>query len=498
MRRLKRALAVAACLANISALSALVRGAPAALAAAPAGPSPNVVVILTDDQRWDTVTPEYMPRLTGIVSNNPSITYTDAFVPNPLCCPSRASILTGDYSHTSGVFGNLGTWGGFPSFTPRPVGASISAINDTTTIAVDMKRAGYRTGLYGKYLNGYPLGHYDYVPPGWDRWFAVGTGSYYDYHAAKNGVKSRLFGTEPDDYITRVLTTRAVDFIGALSAKPFFLYFSTTAPHNPSIPDPRDIGRFDVKGYAEPPSFGHVEAGAPTYIQNRPWSAHRAKHIKAFHAKQLNSTFGVDRAIGQIWKALPGNTIVLFMSDNGYLWGEHRWLGKVVPYNESLRIPMIVIGKDLLAPLPTGPDACPPMYSFTTSCDARLVLNVDVPPTLERMAGVNSGHAIEGLDMLTSDRKRFVLEHWDKKDLPPTYCGVRSAGWMYVKYNDAEEPVSVGLYDERADPYEMNNVAVTDPDDPTVAAQLTQMESDASTLCTEGTIYPGDWPYPGS
>src|SRR6266480_4053249 len=135
---------------------ALVASLIAPTTAANAASSPNVVIIMTDDQRWDTVTSQYMPQLSGILSNNPSVTYPNAFVPNTLCCPSRTSTLTGDYSHTTGVYGNGGQWGGFSSFTSPPEGNSISAINDAATIAVDMEQAGYRTALVGKYLNGYP------------------------------------------------------------------------------------------------------------------------------------------------------------------------------------------------------------------------------------------------------------------------------------------------------------------------------------------------------
>src|SRR5205085_4096871 len=165
---------------------------------------PNVVIIMSDDQRWDTVNSTYMPMLTDLVVPN-GITYTNSFVPNPLCCPSRTSTLTGDYSHTTGVFGNSNQFGGFGAFTPPPEGASTSAVNDTTTIATDFQAAGYRTGLVGKYLNGYsPETDYAYVPPGWDSWFAVKTGVYYDYYAAANGQESPLYGSAPTDYATRV------------------------------------------------------------------------------------------------------------------------------------------------------------------------------------------------------------------------------------------------------------------------------------------------------
>ena len=461
--------------------------------AAVATPRPNVVLIMTDDQRWDTVNSTYMPMLNKFLVPN-GITYTNSFVPDPLCCPSRTSTLTGDYSHTTGVFGNSNQFGGFDAFTPAPEGASTSPVNDTTTIATDFQAAGYETGLVGKYLNGYlwtdsssPENHYTYVPPGWDSWFAVHTGAYYDYNAAVNGQESPLYGSTPWNYATRVLATQATDFVSAAAQqhKPFFLYFAPTAPHGPATPDPRDVNRFDLSGYQEPPSWGQVSASDPQYVQSAPWNATRIDQINAFHAKQLDSIYGVDRAIGLIWNALPDNTVVLFMSDNGFLWGEHARSGKQVPYNESLRVPMLLAGKNLPRPLPVG-------------TDPRLVLNVDVLPTLEALAGVRSSHPVEGLDMLGSTaRSEFVTEHWENGRGVPTYCGVRSTDWMYVSYNTTEEPLHPeGLYDENADPYELNNLAVTDPSDPAIAAELAQMRTDAASFCTSGAVYPPDWPFP--
>ena len=362
MRRCLVSLAVVAALPValvIGSLAPTVSTAKAVSAARASAP-PNVVIIMTDDQRWDTVTPRFMPQLTAIASQNPSIAYTNAFVPNSLCCPSRSSTLTGDYSHTTGVYGNVGQWGGFGSFTAAPDGHSTSSINDTKTMAVDMHDAGYRTALVGKYLNGYPSHHYDYVPPGWDRWFAVGTGVYYNYYAATATGRSWRYGSAPQDYITRVLTDKAKGFVRTLSGQPFFLYYATTAPHGPSIPDPRDVGRFDVSGYRQPPSFGKPEAGAPRYIKDIAWDAAKVEKINEVHAAQLDTNFGVDRSIGQIWDVLPSNTLVLFMSDNGYAWGEHTWTNKQVPYAESLRVPMMLIGKDLEEPAPERERSLPP------------------------------------------------------------------------------------------------------------------------------------------
>jgi N-acetylglucosamine-6-sulfatase len=253
---------------------------------------------------------------------------------------------------------------------------------------------------------------------------------------------------------------------------PFFLYFAPTAPHGPAIADPRDVGRFDryVDGYQGPESVGEANiSDKPAYIRKRGWSHRLQRRYDEFHARQLSAIYGVDRAVAKIWKALPDNTVVLYMSDNGYEWGEHRWSGKLVPYNESIRVPMILATKGLGAP----------------DIDrTRMALNVDIRATLGSFAGRSP--ATMGLAWTDPawSRNGFVLEHW-RFSVVPTYCGIRSAEWMYVRYSSGAEE----LYDERTDPYELANMASTDP------PVLASLRTEAAALCTQGTRYPPDWPF---
>jgi arylsulfatase A-like enzyme len=368
------------------------------------------------------------------------VSFRNAFVTNPLCCPSRSTILTGRYSHKTGVWTNEAPYGGFDVF------------DDHDTIATDLHTAGYRTALIGKYLNQYPESHWTYVPPGWDRWFAIETAEYYDYFAAADGRRSQRFGSTAADYSTEVLTQRAISFIEKteLRGQPFFLYFAPTAPHVPAAPYPEDVGRFAATPLPKPLSFGHVGTGQPAYIQGAKWDGQRLTRIAHVHERQLEAAYGVDRAVGRILDAVPANTIVVFLSDNGMLWGEHRWVGKGVPYNESLRVPMIMAALDG-RPLP-DPD--------------RIVLNLDIRATLESAAGLSP--KTQGRDWFdpTWTRDGFVIEHMGL-DPPkvPSYCGIRTAGWMYARYATGEEE----LYDELADPLEMLNVVA---EQPLVAAEL--------------------------
>jgi arylsulfatase A-like enzyme len=438
-------------------------------------PRPNIVIIMTDDQRWDTITTMVMPRLRDrMVAGSNAVYLRNAFVSNPLCCPSRVTTLTGKYSDSTGVYGNQGSFsggvgrggGGFESFDDDP------SVNPT--IATDLHRAGYRTALIGKYLNHYPSKrNWTYVPPGWDRWFAVASGSYYDYRAASDG-HLRRFGDDRADYSTRVLAQKAISFIQKSRAtdEPFFLYFAPAAPHSPAIAGRRDAGRFDryVDSYRWPDSVGEANVSdKPAYMRKRGWSYTLQRRYDHFHARQLSAIYGVDRAVAHIWKALPDNTVVLYMGDNGMAWGEHRWSGKLVPYNESIRVPMILATKGLGLP-----DIDP----------TRLALNVDVRATLESFAGRSP--ATMGLDWTdpTQTRDAFVLEHWNLANVP-TYCGVRSTEWMYVRYSTGQEE----LYDERSDPLELTNIASTRP------PELATLRTRAAALCTQGTSYPPDWPF---
>ena len=450
---MKRSTALFSVATSILGLMAI---APPAVAATS---RPNVVILMSDDQRWDTIGPTLTPNIwDNLVNTGPlfpdsvGTSFTNAFVPNPLCCPSRTSTLTGRYSHTTGVYTNVPPFGGFASF------------DDEHTIATDFRSAGYRTAMIGKYLNGYNAGIEDYIPPGWDRWFAVNTGAFYNYGAQSDGLHLR-YGSQPRDYVTRVLSSQAISFVqGAKAAGgPFLLYYAFTAPHGPAIPDPRDVGRFSSVPLPTPPSYNVAQdptgAGKPGYILQQP-----LRDPSAFHQHQLESTYGVDQAVGGLLSVLPSNTIVVYMSDNGMLWGEHRWVGKTVPYNESIRIPMILTSLDGSFALPA---------SWTPD---DLVLNVDLRPTLEAAAGVSLSTSVDGLDWGSDPpRDAFVLEHGGDS---LSYCGARETNWMYARYvNGFEE-----LYNEALDPYEMDNLA-SDPIDPSNQVAYDRLSTEASALC---------------
>ncbi|HEV8563758.1 MAG TPA: sulfatase [Actinomycetota bacterium] len=397
---------------------------------------PNVVIILTNDQRWDTLRALPAVRQTLV---RKGVTFENAFVVNPSCCPSRSSILTGLYSHSTGVFRNRAPNGGFESF------------DDSSTLPVWLDRAGYETALVGEYLNGY---HTTYIPPGWGHWFAFArrasheTKAYYDYEINVDG-EIRTFGHAPAEYSTDVLTSEAVRFIDAASS-PFFLYYAPAAPHPPALPPPRYAGEFADLSPWRPPSYNERDPREqPRWLTRlgRLGPTERAR-LDETRREQYRSLLAVDDGVARIVDALRqtdrlADTLLLFLSDNGYLWGEHGINGKGVPYEESIRIPLVLRYEGL-----------PPARR---SVD-QMVLNIDVAPTIAELAGVDAppteGRSL--VPLLTGvgrwHRRDFLIDHLGKRQVT-SFCAVRTTRSMYAAYADGSEE----LYRLRKDPFELDN-----------------------------------------
>ena len=362
---------------------------------------PNVLLVISDDQRWDKITPKYMPNVYAWSQLATSTAFTNSFVSNPLCCPSRTTILTGRYSHTTGVWTNSGPYGGFGAF------------NDKHTLATDFQDQGYRTALIGKYLNGYNPGETRYVPPGWNKWFATRTGAYYDYEVQTKRRGTLSYGHTNADYSTRVLKNEAIDWINTGNDTPFFMYLAFSAPHRPATPQQIDINRF---------------AGDPDYTFGLP------------NASQLDSAYGVDRAFGQILAALPPNTIVVYMSDNGFMWDENHpghgvLYGKIWPYNSSIRVPIIIGGvNNAVQPLAAGKQD--------------IVANVDLRTSLLHAVGLAPETSQEGINWFKPTyvpRDHLEIEHFDPTDAA-TYCGIRTVDAMYARFHNADGTYSEELF----------------------------------------------------
>lgn len=428
---------------------------------------PNLILILTDDQQWVSI--DYMPKLQNYFVQQ-GIKFTNSFVTTSICCPSRSSILTGLYAHNHRVLHNDG---GFDVF------------DDSSTLATWLHDAGYRTGLVGKYLNGYSG---TYIPPGWDDWHAIITQSkYYNYNLSENG-KVKRFKTATTDYITDVLAARALSFIRAGGSAPFFLYFAPNAPHGPSTPAERHRSLFNNLPPWRPPNYNEADVSdKPAWIkQLASLSASEQQRIDDLRKDQIRCLQAVDEAVEAIINAVAeigatDNTIIVFMSDNGFMWGEHRQDGKFAQYEESIRVPLLL--------------RAPGMVS-QARVENQFALNIDIAPTFAELAGAQPGSAIDGESLrrivdgvATSSRGDFLVEAWkeikpNQKATIPENAGVRNNGWKYVEYVNGDKE----LYDLNNDPYELNNRA-NNPAFAAVQAELAQRLQQLKTGigCTEAT-----------
>jgi arylsulfatase A-like enzyme len=418
-----------------------------------------VVLIITDDQRADGLAG--MPAVNSLLVRK-GVRFSNGMVPTSLCCPSRSTILTGLYAHHTRVFGNGGVggtrFGGWTAFHRRGL--------EYRTIATALTERGYRTGLFGKYLNDFgkmtPNG---YSPPGWDTFTVFTTrrsGAYYNYRLTDG----TYHGSSPSDYSTDVFARKARQFIRQTrDGRPLLLMFTPYAPHSPYTPAPRD---------ASPPPGSLIPLSVATPQPDHPledlprWQRKRqgdATEVEAVQRLQAASLLAVDDAVASFIRTMRRegrvrDTLFIFMSDNGYLDGEHGMVGKDNPYDASTRIPMVIRWD---GHVPSG------------TVDDRLALNVDVAATIAQATGASM--KTDGLDLLGNrTRVGFPLEAMAGFNQRPAYCGWRTATHMYVRYADGVTE----LYDYRTDPLEHHNLA----GDPAAANVESQMRANAMQQCS--------------
>ncbi len=411
-----------------------------------AGGRPDVVLIVTDDQRWDTLT--HMPGVRRVLADE-GVTFRNAFVTNPLCCPSRSTILTGAYSHSTGVYTNGGDLG-------------FQAFDDRSTVATWLDGAGYETALIGKYFNGSWPG--TYVPPGWDRWVAFRNAKdlYYDYDLLIDG-RPRSYGSDAGSYSTDVLTKYADRFIRETPAEdPLFLLLSPFAPHSPRTAPPGAEAATDpASGWQPGPNLPETDVSdKPAYVRALGGDASRqVLDGRQRWAEQVTSLQAVDDMVVRVVHALRqtgrlDDTLIVFTSDNGIAIGEHGWTYKLTPYEESIRVPLVI----RYDPLTDG-----------TRSDA-LAANVDIAPTIAALAGALAPGA-QGRSLLpiledtaAAVHEEILIEHVEYRSDhgrpdPPTYCAVRTPNRLFVHYASGEEE----LYDLDRDPWQLRNLARVPP-----------------------------------
>jgi N-acetylglucosamine-6-sulfatase len=429
---------------------------------------PNIVFILADDMRKDDL--KHMPKTRSVLKNK-GIIFHNAFVSTPLCCPSRATIMRGQYAHNSEVWNSRGSSGGWQTYRAKGL--------ERNNVATRLDAAGYRTGLFGKYLNGYK--GTSNKPPGWDRWFAHTDGtSYYDYKINDDGTIIH-YGSTSADYETDVIADHAKAFIGA-SAKarvPFFAFVAPKAPHGPYTPPRRDKHAFDGIRAPRPPSFNERDVSdKPPWIRKLPrLSDARKAEIDNRAEKRAETLQALDdlvaRMVGKLReKRVLGNTYIFFTSDNGFQMGEHRiHAGKGRPYEGSVRVPLLARGPGVAAGRQSQ----------------KLALNTDYLPTFTDLASAQTPGYVDGRSLRpvlkgndTAWRSAVLLEAHDAPRNTPPYSGIRtSSARKYVSYAGGKKE----LYHLGHAPYELHNSY--DPNSPpaTLATRLQALKSCSKDGC---------------
>jgi N-acetylglucosamine-6-sulfatase len=480
-------------------LVAVMVGVAAALAGCGSGPGqrPSIVLIQTDDQvlsdldaTFRTGSGNEIPVLgnTRRLMIDTGVTFNRYYVSVPVCCPSRAALLTGRYARNNGVLTNTGETGGYAAFARHDM---------KTNLAVWLQRAGYRTIHVGKFLNGYSSSP-PKVPPGWDDWLTLAddpaTSLYYGYRFNLNGQLSGRFG-DPTyefidspgcphhsparcDYVTDVLTAKALRAMRSVPAgRPFYVQLDYTAPHTddhgPIGPPPPPRYNRSLAGIKAPrgPNFDEADVSdKPAFVRRRPpLSANDISRVDARYERRLESERAVDDGVAAVVRSLErlgrmSNTYVFLVSDNGFFLGEHRFsTGKFLPYEPSSHMPLVVRGPGV----PEGGES------------EALIANVDVAPTMLQISGASGRGPVDGRSLLRfaedpelRSRRPILLEDFTRggsdegagpadgasSRVPHAYAGIRAGPYKYIRYGSGETE----LYDLERDPYELRSLAASE------------------------------------
>lgn len=420
---------------------------------------PNIVLIVLDDAEEAMVS--NMPRLRAAFIDR-GTRFNNAFATTPLCGPSRANILAGQFSHNTGVTANVGDAAGYPGWA--------DAGYDTNNIGPWLKTAGYRTGIFGKYQNDYPTRANNrtvenFVPAGWDDWRVVMSdraASNDEYTMNENGAL-REYRASSGGYQTDVLSDRVQSFLRAAEsndAQPFFAYIAFNAPHTPTTPAARHLSAYAGSQASRGGAFNESDiSDKPRWLQDQSplLTSGQISDIDADYRGSQQSLLAVEEAVDALFTTLDqlgetSNTYVFFTSDNGLHRGEHRIrAGKNTPYEESIRMPFYVRG---------------PSVPAARSIDY-LVGLVDLTPTFMALANAVPPASVDGLSLapllsatppaISTWRQEILIEHPGGAGAPisvPAYYGVRTATETYVEYNNGE----FEYYDLRTDPSQLVNL----------------------------------------
>ena len=416
-RRLSPLTAPAAFLAACGLLLNLV---PPRAAQAQTGPRPNILVILTDDQRAEG-TLGVMPKTRKLFVAGGTI-FKNAVATTPLCCPSRASILSGRYAHNHGVTDNF----------------SAGLLDQRKTMQKELQASGYLTAATGKFLNGWRKD-----PSYFDRW------AIYSPPPRYFGATFRIDGVvrEVPGYSTTALGQLSLDILNDFEAQddsPWFMQVAPFAPHGPARPDTR-YAFADVPERKQNPALREEDiSDKPFYVQATPAKKWRVRDSRR---QQLRTLMSVDDMVAGIFSRLEemgeaDNTLAIFMSDNGFLWYEHQSAGKGEPYDESVEIPLLARWP---GHIPAGAKS------------RRIVANIDVAATAYAAAGVEPGYRVDGKPLFDSDRPYIFLEYLLSGEGAeiPRWHSLWTPNSSFIRYFDAPESYE---YYSPADPWQLTNL----------------------------------------
>jgi N-acetylglucosamine-6-sulfatase len=434
--------------------------AASAVAAAPAKRR-NVIFILSDDHRYDAMgflkaqpwlrTPQ-MDRMAS-----EGVHFKNAFVTTALCSPSRASVLTGVYAHRHRIVDNN---------TPIPAG--------TTFFPTYLQKAGYKTGFFGKWHMGAET---DVPKPGFDQWVSFrGQGTYLP---SPNGLNVNGKKVQQKGYITDELTDYAVEWMRALpKGQPYFLYLSHKAVHAEFQPAKRHEGMYKDTKFVYPPTMaadGEMAQNRPTWVKNQRNSWHGVDYpyhstldIADYYKRYAETLMAVDESIGRVFDALKergelDSTLVIYMGDNGFAFGEHGLIDKRTAYEESMRVPLLA--------------RCPELFGGGKTVK-EVVAGIDIMPTVLAAAGAAGPKGLDGMNWLplvqgqaAPWRKELLYEYYWERNFPqtPTMHALRGERYKFIRYQgiwDTDE-----LYDMQEDPLESRNLIA----DPRLADVVKQM-----------------------
>ncbi|MBI1732320.1 MAG: sulfatase-like hydrolase/transferase [Gammaproteobacteria bacterium] len=440
----------------------------------------NIIVVLTDDQRWDTLWA--MPAVERELAQK-GVEFKNAYVSDPQCCPFRASFLGGGYyAHRTHVLTNSWPNGGSRRFADR------------NSLAQKLQTRGFRTAIIGKYLNDYER-IAPHVPPGWTLFHAITSQGNFKKFGVVTGSSSPNQATrgrelQVNKYITDYIRDRALEFIDENRDKPFFLLVSTTAPHGPATAADGDESLFSDFRFKRSNLGESNLTDKPTWVQ----SAAREKDFANFSRNQLRSLQSVDRMVHALINRLTQyglltRTRIIFTSDNGLMWGEHGLYHKSKPYQESLRVPLIIRADGLTGPISARIE------------ENLVVVNLDIAQTILNWGRVNIDSDGEDLTPLVRGRPKpdwrwqndgFLIQYFEAANLkrfkPPLWAGWVTPKYKYVFYPQTGEEE---LYDLMEDNFELESKHALQSHAEIRARLRKNVEASAGLIITTSTIRHG-------